>query len=49
MDDYFYKREADMLNINLMGKKASELKEHIGFKCRETREHLPIDSNKALY
>jgi len=48
-DDYFYKREADMLNANLMGKKASELKEHIGFKGRETREHLPIDNNKALY
>ena len=47
--DIFYSREADMLNANLMGKKASELKIHIGFKGRETREHLPIDNNKALY
>jgi len=47
--DIFYTREANMLNECLTGKTALELKAHIGFRDRETREHLTIETNKALY
>jgi phage anti-repressor protein len=47
--EIFYTREADMLNENLTGMKASELKHYIGYRDRETREHLSVDTNKAIY
>lgn len=47
--DIFYTREANMLNECLTGKTALELKAHIGFRDRETREHLTVETNKALY
>lgn len=47
--EIFYTREADMLNENLIGMKASEIKTYIGYKDKETREHLTLETNKALY
>lgn len=45
----FYTREANMLNENLLGLSALEIKMFLGYKDRETREHLEIGHNKALY
>lgn len=47
--DTFYTREANMLNESLFGMTALEIKLFLGYKDRETREHLLIEHNKALY
>ena len=43
-----YSREFNMLNVSLTGKTALEIKSYIGFKDKQTREHLEIEINKAL-
>jgi phage anti-repressor protein len=45
----FYTREADMLNENLLGKKAQDIKGYIGYDDSLTREHLTTEINKSLY
>ena len=45
----FYTREANMLNMKLFGMTALDIKIKLGYKDRETREHLEIKHNKALY
>ena len=47
-DDSLTKREANLLNIALTGKSAMELRDYIGYKDIQTREHLTIEKNKAL-
>ena len=47
--DGLCQREANMLNQNLLHMKASEIQMKLGYKDRETREHLEIEINKALY
>lgn len=47
-DDILTKREANMLNIALTGKSAIELRDYIGYKDIQTREHLTLEKNKAL-
>jgi hypothetical protein len=47
-DDSLSKREANLLNIALTGKSALELRDYIGYKDIQTREHLTIENNKAL-
>lgn len=47
-DDSLTKREANMLNIALTGKSAMELRDYIGYRDVQTREHLTIEKNKAL-
>lgn len=47
-DDCLTKREANMLNIALTGKSALELRDCIGYKDIQTREHLTLKNNKAL-
>lgn len=47
--EIFYTREANMLNSCLTGKTAMELRDYIGYKDIQTREHLTIETNKALY
>lgn len=47
-NEYMYQREFNMLNENLTGKTALELKYHIGYNDRITREHLDIETNQAL-
>ena len=44
----FYIREANMININLTGKSANEIKTYIGFKDTITRDHLDSETNKAI-
>src|SRR5574344_673021 len=44
----FYSREANMLNKNLTGKSASEIKSHLGFNDIVTRDHLDSETNKAI-
>lgn len=44
----FYMREANMININLTGKSASEIKSYIGFNDAVTRDHLDSRTNKAI-
>jgi phage anti-repressor protein len=44
----FYIREANMININLTGKSANEIKTHIGFNDTITRDHLDSETNKAI-
>lgn len=44
----FYTREANMINKNLIGKSASEIKSHIGFNDIITRNHLDSETNKAI-
>ena len=43
------KREANMLNECLLGMKALDIKIKLGYKDIETREHLEVKHNKALY
>ena len=43
-----YSREFNLLNICLTGKTALEIKSYIGFKDKQTREHLETEINKAL-
>ena len=45
----FYTREANLLNESLFGMSALEIKMYLGYKDRETREHLEVEHNKALY
>lgn len=47
-DDSLTKREANMLNIALMNRTALELRDYIGYKDIQTREHLTLEKNKAL-
>lgn len=45
----FYTREANLLNESLFGMSALEIKMYLGYKDRDTREHLEVEHNKALY
>lgn len=45
----FYTREANLLNESLFGMSALEIKMYLGYKDRDTREHLELEHNKALY
>jgi phage anti-repressor protein len=47
--ELFYSREADMLNENLIGKKARDIKGYIGYDDIITRNHLTTEVNQALY
>jgi hypothetical protein len=46
--DVFYSREANMLNEALTGMKAQDIKCHLGYKDKITRDHLDVKINKAL-
>lgn len=48
LNDYFYIREANMLNIVLTGQKAIDLRVLKGVKDNKTRDNLDIEINKAL-
>ncbi|MGU8921346.1 antA/AntB antirepressor family protein [Clostridium perfringens] len=48
LNDYFYIREANMLNIVLTGQKAIDLRALKGVKDNKTRDNLDIEINKAL-
>lgn len=43
-----YAREFNMINKNLTDKTALELKLYLGYKDKQTREHLTIEVNKAI-
>lgn len=47
-DKVFRTREANMINESLTGRTALELKLHIGYKDKLTREHLNCEINKAI-
>lgn len=47
-DKVFRTREANMINESLTGRTALELKLHIGYKDKSTREHLNCEINKAI-
>lgn len=49
INPYVFAKEADMLNIALMGQSAKNIKELLEFNDVNTREHLKIEINKALY
>lgn len=49
INPYVFAKEADMLNIALMGQSAKSIKELLAFNDINTREHLKIEINKALY
>lgn len=46
---YVFAKEADLLNVALMGQSAKSIKELLSFNDINTREHLRIEINKALY
>lgn len=52
LDDKIFKsfrvRESNMINMNLTGKIASEIKLHIGYKDNVTRDHLNEKLNSAI-
>lgn len=48
LNDYFYIREANMLNIVLTGRKAIDLRVMKNVKDNQTRDNLDIEVNKAL-
>ena len=43
-----YSREFNLLNVCLTGLTALEIKSYIGYKDKQTREHLETEINKAL-
>lgn len=45
----FRVKESNMINENLTGKIASEIKIHIGYEDNITRDHLPTEVNEAIY
>lgn len=49
ISSFIYSNEADMLNVALLGKRAKEIKEFLNVRDNNTREHLNIEVNKALY
>lgn len=49
INPYVFAKEADMLNVALMGKSAKDIKELLEFNDINTREHLKVEINKALY
>ena len=49
INPYIYANDADMLNITLLGKRARDIKKFLEFEDNNTREHLKIEVNKALY
>lgn len=48
-DDSLTKREANLINIALTGKSASDLRYYLGYKDVNTRNHLTTYINKAIY
>lgn len=48
LNDYFYIREANMLNVALTGQKAIDLRALKGVKDSKTRDNLDVEINKAL-
>lgn len=46
---YIYSNEADMINKCLLGRKAKQIKNFLGYADNETREHLNTEVNKAIY
>ena len=49
INPYVFAKEADMLNIALMGQSAKSIKELLSFNDINTREHLKVEINRALY
>ena len=49
INPYVFAKEADMLNVALMGQSAKNIKELLDFNDINTREHLKVEVNKALY
>jgi len=47
-EEYLMKRESNMINQNLMGFSASEIKVKLGYIDKQTREHLLIEQNKTI-
>ena len=43
-----YIKEANMLNENLLGKKAEDIRKELGVSDKQTREHLCTEVNQAL-
>ncbi|WP_243108719.1 antA/AntB antirepressor family protein [Clostridium rectalis] len=46
--NYLMIRESNMINQNLLGFKANEVRSKLGYVDKETREHLQIKHNKAI-
>ena len=49
INPYVFAKEADMLNVALIGQSAKSIKESLEFNDINTREHLKVEINKALY
>lgn len=47
-EKHVYMNEANMLNENLLGFKAKQIREELGVSDKQTREHLCIEVNQAL-
>ncbi|APR02372.1 TPA: antA/AntB antirepressor family protein [Clostridium botulinum] len=46
--NYLMIRESNMINQNLLGFKANEVRSKLGYVDKETREHLEISNNKII-